>query len=245
MGVACASGALGDLDTGPSFFRLVKRTASKDIDMSKSKTKKKSRAAGTEIKAADAATIVEDGFGSYLIRAGRLNGNFVARAFPETGSRSQGLIAEASGTSEADAIEALKEILRIRGAERTEARRWEGRSDISIPSKEEFSEALGQMKLTDAQLAMLKAHAIAGDDGMSMAALTRAAGYKSEDTAVKALKRAGSHVADFLGVETQTDAANDQKDAREILGYCIEGDAETASVWVMHDELRHAVRSII
>lgn len=213
--------------------------------MSKRKAKKKASAAGTEIKAADAATIVEDAFGNYLIRAGRLNGNFIARAFPATGSRSQGLIAEASGTSEADAIETLKERLRIRDAERAEARRWEGRSDISIPSKEEFTEALGQMRLTEAQLAMLKAHAFAGDNGMTPTALTRASGYNSEDTAVKALKRAGSHLADFLGVETQTDSANDQKDAREILGYCIEGDSETASVWVMHDELRHAVRSTI
>lgn len=213
--------------------------------MSKSKTKKKPSAAGTEIRAADAATIVEDAFGNYLIRAGRLNGDFIARAFPSTGSRSQGLIAEASGTSEADAIETLKESLRLRRAKRTEARRWDERSDTSIPSREEFVEALRQMKLTDAQLAMLKAHAVAGDDGMTLAALTRASGYKSEDTAMKALKRAGSLVGDFLGVETRPDAAKDPKDAREVLGYCIKGDAETASVWVMHDEMRHAVRSAV
>ncbi len=211
--------------------------------MSKSKSKKKPSAAGTEIKAADAATIVEDAFGNYLIRAGRLNGDFIARAFPATGSRSQGLIAEASGTSEADAIEALKESLRARSATRTETRRWDDRSDSAVPSKEEFIEALRQMKLTDAQSAMLKAHAVAGDDGMTLAALTRASGYKSEDTAMKALKRAGSLVGDFLGVEIRSSAEKDPKDAREVLGYCIE--AETASVWVMHDELRHAVRSAI
>jgi hypothetical protein len=209
--------------------------------VSKSKTKKKPSAAGTEIRAADAATIVEDAFGNYLIRAGRLNGDFIARAFPATGSKSQGLIAEASGTSEADAIETLKENLRVRGTKRTEARRWEERSDISIPSKEEFIEALRHMKLTDSQLAMLKAHAVAGDDGMTLAALTRASGYKSEDTAMKALKRAGSLVGDFLGVKTRSGAEKDITDAREVLSYCIE--AETASVWVMHDELRHAVRS--
>lgn len=213
--------------------------------MSKSKTKKKPGTAGTKIKTVDAATIIEDAFGNYLIRAGRLNGDFIARAFPAAGSRSQGVIAEASGTSESDAIETLKESLRIRGAQRTEARRWEERSDIPIPSQAEFSEALCHMKLTDAQLAMLKAHAFAGDNGMTLAALTRASGYKSEDTAMKALKRAGSHIASFLGVESLSDASDDQRDVRNILGYCIDGDAETASVWVMHDELRHAVRSTI
>lgn len=245
MGFACRSGAVDNLDTGPSRFRLMKRTATMDIDMSKSKAKKKPSAAGTQIKAADAATIVEDAFGNYLIRAGRLNGDFIARAFPATGSRSQGLIAEASGTSEADAIEALKESLRARSANRTEARRWDERSDSAIPSKEEFIEALRQMKLTDSQLAMLKALAVAGDDGMTLAASTRASGYKSQDTAMKALKRAGSLVGDFLGVEPRSGAATDPKDAREVLGYLIEGESETASVWVMHDELRHAVRSVI
>ena len=223
----------------------MKHTATMEVDMSKSKAKKKPSAAGTEIKAADAATIVEDAFGNYLIRAGRLNGDFIARAFPGTGSKSQGLIAEASGTSEADAIEALKESLRARSANRTEARRWDDRSDSAIPAKEEFVEALRQMKLTDSQLAMLKALAIAGDDGMTLAASTRASGYKSEDTAMKALKRAGSLVGDFLGVESRSVAANESRDAREVLGYCIEGEAETASVWVMHDELRHAVRSAL
>ncbi|WP_420556977.1 hypothetical protein [Roseovarius sp.] len=213
--------------------------------MSKKKSKNKPGAAGTEIKPADAATIVEDAFGNYLIRAGRLNGDFIARAFPATGSRSQGLIAEASGTSEADAIEALKENLRARSANRTEARRWDERSDTSIPGKEEFIEALRQMKLTDAQLAMLRAHAVAGDDGMTLAALTRASGYKSEDTAMKALKRAGSLVGDFLGLDPRSDAANDPRDAREVLGYLVEADTETASVWVMHTELRNAVRSSI
>lgn len=213
--------------------------------MSKNKSKNKPGAAGTEIKPADAATVVEDAFGNYLIRAGRLNGDFIARAFPATGSRSQGLIAEASGTSEADAIEALKENLRARSANRTQARRWDERSDTSIPGKEEFIEALRQMKLTDAQLAMLRAHAVAGDDGMTLAALTRASGYKSEDTAMKALKRAGSLVGDFLGLNPRSDAANEPRDAREVLGYLVEADTETASIWVMHTELRNAVRSAI
>lgn len=213
--------------------------------MSKSKLKKKASAAGTEIKTSDAATIVEDAFGNYLIRAGRLNGDFIARAFPAMGSKSQGLIAEATGTSEADAIETLKESLRIRSATRTQARRWDERSDTAIPSKAEFIEALRQMKMTDAQLAMLKAHAVAGENGMTLAALTRASGYKSQDTALKALKRAGSLVGDFLGVDIQPDAANDKKDAREVLGYPIEGDTDAASVWVMHDELRDAVRSAV
>lgn len=213
------------------------------MKVSKYKKRKQAGEAESRVRKADVATIVEDEFENYLIRAGRLSGNFIARAFPKANSKSQGLIAEASGTSEADAIEALKETLRTRGAQRTKARRRDERSGASIPSKEEFVEALRQTRFTDAQMAMLKAHAISGEDGMTLAALTRAAGYKSPDTAMKALKRAGSLVGDYLGADTRSSDQSDQYDERDVLGYCIESDADVSPVWVMHEELRQAVYS--
>ncbi|WP_103764529.1 hypothetical protein [Roseovarius confluentis] len=213
--------------------------------MSKKKSGKQRGSKESVRSATDVGTIIEDEFGHYRIRAGRLNGDFIARAFPKSSSNSQGLIAEASGTSEADAVEALKEVLTSRSKKHTEERRWEERSATAVPSKEEFIEALRQTSLTEPQVAMLKAHAIAGERGMSLAALGRAAGYKSQDTVLRTFKRAGSLVSDFLGVEIQSDRANDRQDARQVLGYCVETDTDTAALWVMHSELRDAIREAL
>ena len=87
-----------------------------------------SKAHGTET---DLGKIIEEEFGRYRIRAGRLSGNFVARAFPKLGSNSQGLMAEAAGASGEEAIEALKDRLRERDVQRTAARRWEPRGPSS------------------------------------------------------------------------------------------------------------------
>ena len=40
---------------------------------------------------ADKPHIIEEEFGNYRIKAGRLHGNFVARAFPNRASRGQGM----------------------------------------------------------------------------------------------------------------------------------------------------------
>ena len=100
----------------------------------------------------DASAIVEAEFGRYRIKAGRLTGNFVARAFLKGRSNGHGMMAEASGGSEDEAIAALKSLLSDREDQRTEARRWEQRSNISVPSQEEFVEALQQTNLTENQL---------------------------------------------------------------------------------------------
>lgn len=211
----------------------------------KSTGKKRAVAHKSGQNATDVTSIVEDEFGNYRIKAGRLKGNFIARAFPKSGSNSQGLMAEASGASESDAIAALKVMLGDRTAQRTAARRWELRSDISVPSKEEFIEALRQTNLTDAQLAMLKAQAIAGEEGLTKTDLMNAAGYKSQDTAIKVLAKAGALVVDFLGVELTSEDAADQQDATRVLGFRQKTGQDERILWVMHEEMRHAVRATL
>lgn len=209
--------------------------------MAKAKLKKSGDSSKSGKNVTNLATIIEEEFGKYRIRAGRLSGNFVARAFPKISSNSQGLMAEAAGASEEEAIEALKERLRERDAQRTAARRWEQRTGISVPSKEEYIEALRQTQLSAAQLAMLKAQAIAGENGMTHGALTSAAGYSSRATAVKVLARAGTVVADFLGVDYQAGGKHNQSDPTRVLGFPKDPDEETQPIWIMHEELRQAV----
>lgn len=189
----------------------------------------------------DASSIVEDEFGKYKIRAGRLSGNFVARAFPKAGSNGHGVIAEALGDSEDEAIATLKSLLGEREAQRTSARRWEKRSNISVPSQDEFVEALRQTKLSETQLSMLKAQALAGENGLTATALMNAAGYKSQNTAMKVLARTGALVADVLGIEIEPGDEPGRYEAARVLGFCLGGEQDAAATWTMHEELRHAV----
>ena len=185
--------------------------------------------------------IVEDEFGNYKIRAGQLNGDFVARAFPKHSARSQGLIAEAKGTSEADAIEVLKSLLVERESNRTAARRWESRSDSSVPTPDEFLEALRQTSLSDAQRSILKAQAMAGEEGLVAGSIMNAGGYKSQDAAIKALAKAGVLMADFIGLELSANGKDGQATAIDVVGYRKSTEADTPLHLVLHKELREAV----
>ena len=203
---------------------------------SKSKKKQNTRAAGI-----GSGPILEDEFGNYKIRAGQLNGDFVARAFPKHSARSQGLMAEAKGASETDAIEALKSLLQERETNRTTARRREERSDSSVPTQEEFLEALRQTNLSASQRSILKAHALAGEDGLVAVSIMNAGGYKSQDAAIKALVKAGILMADFIGLELSEGDKNGPETALGVLGYRSTTATDVPLHLILHKELREAV----
>jgi len=207
-----------------------------DLAKSKEKKPRKKPAAGI-----GAGPIVEDTFGNYKIRAGQLNGEFVARAFPKHSAKSQGLMAEAKGTSEADAIETLKSLLSERETNRTAARRWEERSDFSVPTQEEFLEALRQTNLSASQQSMLKAHALAGEDGLVAVSIMNAGGYKSQDAAIKALAKAGMLLADFIGLDLSEGENNGPETALSVLGYRSTAGTGVPLHLILHEELREAV----
>lgn len=208
--------------------------------MTKSKAGKSAKAK-LRPTAIEPSAIIEDQFGNYRIRAGRLSGNFVARAFPKAGSNSQGLMAEAFGASEEEAIANLKQTLTAREARRSAARRWEPKVGISVPTREEYAEALRQTNLTEAQLSMLKAHAIAGERGLTAVALMNAAGYQSKEKAAKLFEKVGAIVVDFLGLEVTPDKGEGHTDAARALVYREISDKDARNASVMHEELRHAV----
>jgi hypothetical protein len=208
----------------------------KDLAKTNEKKSSKIRAAGI-----GAGPIVEDEFGNYKIRAGQLNGDFVARAFPKHSAKSQGLMAEAKGTSETDAIETLKLLLSHREINRTEARRWETRSDSSVATQEEFLEALRQTNLSTSQRSMLKAHALAGEDGLVAVSIMNAGGYKSQDAAIKALVKAGILMADFIGLELSEGDKNGPETALGVLGYRSTTATDVPLHLILHKELREAV----
>lgn len=196
-------------------------------------------------KGADVAGIVEEDYGKYQIKAGRLSGTYIARAFPKASAKAQGMIAEAKGDSEEAAIAALKALIEARDVERTENRRWEEKSASQVANETEFLEALRQASLSQAQVAMLKAHAIAAEDGLTFRQLANAAGYKNHDTAAKVLRKAGALIADYLRIEVSGDEAADGEGAVTVLAFGRAPEEDAPTVWVMHEELRRAVRKAL
>jgi hypothetical protein len=79
-------------------------------DLFKDKKKKKAKEVSSDIP-----TAIQLGeHGRYQIKSGRLAGEFVARAFPKPPTNARGLIAEARGASEEEAIAALHDVIDAR-----------------------------------------------------------------------------------------------------------------------------------
>jgi hypothetical protein len=139
--------------------------------------------------------------GRYQIKSGRLSGEYVARAFPKPPTNARGLIAEARGATEEAAIAALHAVIDAREIRRTDDRRADPTTGFSVPSTEEFIEAVGQVALSRPQRAMLTALALADDEGLPEGRVASAAGYKSNASANRALASAGLLIANYLSLD--------------------------------------------
>ncbi len=212
-----------------------------ETDLVKSNAKNKKNKPKTRAAGIGSGPIVDDEFGNYKIRAGQLNGEFVARAFPKHGAKSKGLMAEAKGSSETDAIESLKSLLSERETNRTANRRWEARTESFVATQEEFLEALRQANLSVAQQSMLKANALAGEDGLVVVSIMNAGGYKSQDAAIKALAKIGILLADFIGLDLPEGDNNGLEAALGVLGYRSTAESDVPPRLIQHRELRDAV----
>jgi lambda repressor-like predicted transcriptional regulator len=196
----------------------------------------------TKSRGTDVAGIIEEEHNKYLIKAGRLGGTYVARAFPKPPSKAQGVFAEAEGDSYQAAVAALKSVIEARDIQREAVRRWDENASVSVPNEEEYVEALYQTSLSRPQIAMLKAHSFARDEGMTLDQLARAAGYKSRETAGKVFRKAGDIIADYLGIDVTEDAVPGRDGATLILAFQYIQGEDVPTVWIMHPELRDAVQ---
>ena len=204
-------------------------------------TKKLARKKKLAEQRAPIVNVVHD---RYLIKAGWLNGRFIARAFPKASSRTQGLIAEATGDTESAAIANLKEMIRERIENRKSERRWDETANAVIPKQAEFAEALGYVKITYAQAKMLKTLAACGDGGMSLHDLALAGGYKSYAMTTRNFRSLGILIADYLSLAIPGDGSGFEPRPENILIF--EGDLAVdpaKRICVMHPELRDAVQA--
>lgn len=191
--------------------------------------------------ASEAPSAVQMGeHGRYQIKSGRLSGEYVAKAFPKPPTNARGMIAEARGATEEAAIAALHDVIDAREIRRTEDRRIDPQSGLSVPSVEEYAEALRQVALSRPQRAMLTALAIAEDAGLSEMRLANAAGYKSIASANRALASAGLLIASYLSFDADASGA---ADGTVLLGYRgAKRNDEDPGNWILPPEVRDAVR---
>lgn len=179
----------------------------------------------------------------YQIKSGWLAGKFVARAFPKPPTKARGMIAEATGATEDAAIAELHRIIDAREDRRTAERRRDLENRIDVPSVEEYVEAVRQVTLSGPQCAMLTALSLAGEDGLTDARLARAAGYKSASSANRSFVATGLLIAEYLNADPQTDEHASHPEGTAVLGFrgAAANENDTGN-WIMHDELRQAVR---
>jgi hypothetical protein len=222
-----------------SFSTDVRTATGRDLFKDKpKKTKEKPKQAGPEIQIGE--------HGRYQIKSGRLSGEYVARAFPKQPTKARGLIAEARGATEESAIAALHEVIDARETRRTEERRIDPKTGSAVPSTAEYVEAIGQIALSRPQAAMLTALAIAEDDGLPDMRIAYAAGYKSQASANRALATAGLLLANYLSVELATNAETCTLDGTALLGFRgARPNDEVPGNWILHPELREAVRAVL
>lgn len=184
--------------------------------------------------------------GRYQIKSGLLGGAFVARAFPSGQTAARGLIAEASGATEEDAIAALHDVIDAREKDRIAARRIDDRTGTAVPGLDEFIEAIGQVSLTAPQRGMLMELSLAGAEGLPEGRMANAGGYKSRTSARRSFSGAGQAIAAYLasGRSEDDDAAGEN--GLSLLG-SQDGspDDEEPGNWVLHPELRDAIRAVL
>jgi sirohydrochlorin ferrochelatase len=209
-------------------------------DLFKDKKKKKAKEVPSDIP-----TAIQLGeHGRYQIKSGRLSGEFVARAFPKPPTNARGLIAEARGASEEEAIAALHDVIDARETRRTEGRRIDETMGVSVPSIEEYLEALDQITLSRPQHAMLTALALSEDDGLSEQRMANAAGYKSRSSANRAFAAAGLLIASYLAIEMPAEEQPENLAGSSVLGLRgVPKKDDAPGNWILFRELREALRS--
>lgn len=179
----------------------------------------------------------------YQIKVGWIEGSYLARAFLKRPITLRGIVAEASGATQEKAIEALNKVIKDRNSRWAAKRRVDTRTGMTIPSSEEYADAIHQAILTIPQRSMLLALAEAGTEGLSEIKLAQSAGYKSISYATRSMEKITFTLATCLSASNLDSVGTlGDNESCTILGVCNVTDPEKLTeTWVLHSELREAV----
>ena len=183
--------------------------------------------------------------GRYQIKSGLLAGKFVARAFAKPPTKARGMIAVASGATQEAAIAALHDVIDARESQMAENRRTDPHTGASVPSIEEYTEALGHVALTRPQRAMLTALSLPNaEQELTEVRMANGAGYKSLASANRALASAGRMIAGYLSSESGSKGPSTSLDGTAHSGYRgVSEHDEKVENWRLHPELCAAIRN--
>lgn len=176
--------------------------------------------------------------GSYTIKAGTLAGKAVARAFVTGGK--PGVIAEKTGDDVDAAVASLKADLDARAADEAAHRRRDAELAFDVPTEAEFARALAIVKPHDGHWRMLRAHALAGDRGLTAGEIAFDAGYHGHGAANLQLGLVGREIAEALRIDLPKFHRRDGDASIGVLATPAPP-RDGQPVWVMHPELRMAV----
>lgn len=188
-------------------------------------------------------TVIE--YDKYTLRAGMMSGVWTARAFYKSPSRTKGIVMEVTGESEEAVLIDLKNKLDELRARLLAARRRDEAMKFDVPSCEEYAMALQLTQFSDAQLAMLKAHAAAGDSGMTAGELASAGGYADFSSANLHYGKCGRAIAETLSIVPPESNLRDSDVPTVVLAAAGEARPKGEFVWVMYPELRRAIEAIL
>lgn len=184
--------------------------------------------------------------GRYTIRAGVLNGKPTARAFLTGARQGSGFQLEEVADTVELAIDAARTALNTRDAD-ARAERRQLPNGWAVPTQAEFQAALsglGGSQVSEAQMRMLLAHAHAGDKGLTASELAEAAGYVDYSAANLQYGKLGAEIAAYLGAPLPPSELRAGLDvATGVLAVSGTPRDDGSFVWVMHRELRDALRT--
>lgn len=184
-------------------------------------------------------------YGKFMLKAGQLSGVWTARAFLRQGTGGRGFAHEATGKDADTAIEALKAQIDDEAGQRRGRRRHDETMGFDVPTTEDYTDGLRGAPLTEKQLVMLRAHAAAADAGLTAEELADIAGYRNPNTANLHYGKAGRLMAEAMDVTAPDVKQGEDMALTGILarGGPVREDGEF--VWVMHPELREAVKAVL
>lgn len=141
---------------------------------------------------------IERQTGRYRMIAAVLAGIPTARAFLHNAPPRSGIVRETTGETLELALEKLAQALRDRDSAAITSRRIDPTHGFQILTSAEFSDALAAVKMAPADWAMLRAHATAGESGLTAEGLARAASWPDYETANLQYGKLAKRVGDLL-----------------------------------------------
>jgi hypothetical protein len=184
-------------------------------------------------------------WGNYTLKSMKMGKTFTARAFL-TGARSlSGTVAETEAGTPDEALDALQATLAERDTGRRSGRRRLDPPGVDVPATEEYADALASVDGSPAQRTILRAHALAGGEGLDAGGLADAGGYKSANSAQQQYALYAKRLAEYLKIALPAKPQAGEDLTLYALAAPDFDRSNGTAIWVMHPELAAAVEAAI